>query len=64
MVGNDYEYFKKRFDFGIVADQFLEVGSARIEGQSGNICALPKSLGITGTRIQVMWNPRLLWRHL
>lgn len=46
MVGNDYDYFRKCHDLGLVSGELLEIGSAKIEGQSGNICDLARSMGI------------------
>lgn len=46
MVGNDYAYFKRCFDLGFVSGELLEIGSAKIDGQGGNICDLAGSMGI------------------
>jgi SAM-dependent methyltransferase len=47
MVGNDYDYFKRCFDLGLVRGRLLEIGSAKIDGQSGNICDIARPWGLT-----------------
>jgi hypothetical protein len=46
VTGGDVEYFKRCMDLGLVKSPFLEVGSAKVQGDGPNFCDLAATLGI------------------
>ena len=55
MTTGDIEYFKKCFDLGLVKTPFLEIGSAKVQGEAPNLCDLASSYGVarvTGVDLQ------------
>jgi hypothetical protein len=49
MVETDYVFFRKCYQLGLVRAPLLEIGSAAIQGQGGNICQAARRLGISPT---------------
>src|ERR1700730_10686356 len=47
MVKNDYMFFGRCFELGLVKGPLLEIGSMAIEGQRGNICQEAHKLAIS-----------------
>jgi SAM-dependent methyltransferase len=46
MTGGDADYFKKCFDLGLIGSPFLEVGSAKVQGDVPNLCELGSRYGV------------------
>ncbi|MCL4752368.1 MAG: methyltransferase domain-containing protein [Myxococcales bacterium] len=47
MTSNDLEFFRLCFRLGFVRSPFLEIGSAKVQGSTPNLCEVARSLGIT-----------------
>ncbi len=49
MVEADYVFFRQCHQLGLVKAPLLEIGSAAVEGQGGNICQEARRLGVSPT---------------
>jgi hypothetical protein len=49
MTENDIRYFRLCGSRSFVRDRFLEIGSAKVQGASVNLCDLAKELGVQST---------------
>jgi len=45
VTGNDVAYFRMCHELGLVKSPFLEVGSARVQGETPNLCVLAREFG-------------------
>ena len=49
MTETDLQFFRQCITRGIVRDNFLEIGSAKVQGASVNLCDMAKTAGLTST---------------